>query len=104
MTDQQEHLVSAVPETSPLWHSNVLSVRPRADGLWVIEHRSCRLFRTRWNDWMPDIHNAAGFPEEKALRLANGFAVGLITQGMSVAETLRGARGEAAPNPDGYTP
>ena len=91
-----EHLISAVPETSPLWPGTVLSVRPHGDtGMWVIEHRSCGLFWTRFHDWMPDLHNAAQFAEEKAVHIADGLALHLVTRGIEVAETLRAARSAA---------
>jgi len=98
----REHLICAVAETSPLWSSNVLAVQPYGDaGQWVIEHRSCGLFWTRHHDWMPDIRNAAQFPEDKALRIADGLAVGLVADGMAVAETLRSYRAAPGTRPDG---
>jgi len=86
----REHLLCAVDETSPLWSRYVLSVQPYGDdGQWVIEHRSRGLFWDRHHTWMPDVRNAAQFPEDKARQVAGSLAVDLVTEGIAVAETLR---------------
>lgn len=97
-----EHLICAVADTSPLWSSYVLAVQPYGNtGHWVIERRSCGLYWTGHHDWMPGIHLAAQYPEDKALRIAEGLSVGLLTDGIAVAETLRGHRTAPGARPDG---
>lgn len=83
-----EHLICAVDETSPLWSRYVITVKPYGNcGQWVIEHRSNGLFWDRHNTWMPDIRNAAQFPEDKVRQVADSLAVDLLTGGIAVAET-----------------